>query len=111
MEQKVKEAFDELLEIAGKDPGDASKRLAKLLEEGGELATSVLKLAGYKSFKPGDTEESLKANIIEESADLFQVIGSIWVLYGITLEDVIAALPEKNKKYGAFVEKLLQAKT
>ncbi|MEO6303719.1 MAG: hypothetical protein ABIP51_11175 [Bacteroidia bacterium] len=79
-------------------PGIAGN-LCKATEELGELAQEINKLFGKKTWKPGDTEEIITANILEEGSDLIQCVISILDARGITAEQLKTTLEKKNKKY------------
>lgn len=77
----------------------AGQHLCKLTEEVGELAQEVNKTIGRKTKKVDETDESIRANILEEGADVIQCVIAILASKGIEFEELKKALCNKNIKY------------
>ena len=73
------------------------RALAKLGEEYGELVQGVNMTVGVKSTK--DSKTKILANVKEESADVLQNVFSICDLLGISFNDLVSELNDKNKKW------------
>ena len=99
----IQEIYQEISNLNIFDKATHSERMCKVAEEFGELAQSVNKTIGRKINKL--SEEEKKAEIIEEGADLIQTTISLLYGYGITAEELIAALVEKNKKWAVVTMK------
>lgn len=102
----MEELLDEIYQIAEKDSGTLAEHLGKLTEETGEFARAVNMINGRKTRKNGETDEEVDANLVEEAADVIQVVLSILKKRNISPIQLFAALAAKNKTYAAFVEKL-----
>jgi phosphoribosyl-ATP pyrophosphohydrolase len=73
------------------------EKIVKFNEEFGEFSAEVIKLLGL-THKPYDRD-----HLVEESADALQVLFSIFVdietKTDITIDEIIAKIPEKNQKW------------
>jgi predicted house-cleaning noncanonical NTP pyrophosphatase (MazG superfamily) len=77
--------------------------LNKLTEEVGEFAQVVNKTLGIKKKAISDTDESIKDDMCEEASDAIQIIVGICALNGITYEQLMNKLHEKNVEYRKFI--------
>lgn len=98
LHQKIKEN--------SKNPQTIGSHLQKLSEEFGELAQSVNKITGLKSFKKTDTLKKVKLNIKEETADCIQILFLISHLAGFNYKEVKTELGLKNEEYRKYLRKL-----
>jgi len=73
--------------------------MSKLKEESGEFAQSLNKFIGTKKREPGETDEMIIDNAIEESVDQIQCIICSLQPLGVTPEMVLKKWKKKNKKY------------
>ena len=73
------------------------------MEECGELIQAISKMERFKSGhlpKYADHEMSYKEDLLEEIRDVYMVLATLQVLYGIEDEDVQKAINEKiDRKY------------
>ena len=89
--------YTEISEISKGFKVTPERGLCKLMEETGELAQSVNKTIGFKGpIKPID---EVRHEIVEESADVIQNVFCVASLYGITYQEIVDALTEKNQKW------------
>ena len=93
----MKEIYEDILRINKLDPAIASERLCKLFEESGELAQAVNKTIGRKTVT--ETKEEVVDLICEEGADTIQCVISLLDTYGITYEQLMSKLAQKNIKW------------
>lgn len=93
----MKEALQNIKRINSLDPATPAERLCKLFEESGELAQAVNKTIGRKVVR--ETEDELRALILEEASDTIQCVFSLIDAYGITYEEVVSTIECKNIKW------------
>lgn len=93
--------FKQITDITIADGATSGEYLNKLFEESGELAREVNQLNGRRKVIDKD---SIRANILEEGADSVQCLFALLASVGITFEELVAKISEKNKvwikKYG-----------
>lgn len=77
----------------------AGQHLCKLTEEVGELAQEVNKTIGRKTKRVDETDESIRANILEEGADVIQCVIAILASKEISFDELKESLCKKNIKY------------
>jgi NTP pyrophosphatase (non-canonical NTP hydrolase) len=99
----MKDTFKEVRRINKLDPASKAERLCKLFEEAGELAQAVNKSIGRKVVR--ESKEELKELICEEAADTIQCTMSLIDEFGISYEELIDKLIEKNIKWEKVIEK------
>ena len=89
------------------EPKNLEFKIMKFNEEFGECNAEIIKLLGY-TYKPHNRE-----NLIDEMADSFQCLMSIFVdiedKFGISIEEeIMPAVLKKNKKWEAKIEEYRQ---
>jgi len=96
--EKLDILYSEIKEIrTTKSLNNVANDFCKLAEEVGELSQSINKTLGIKSHKL--SEEQIKLEVIEESADVLQNLLSICAHYNITLTELLNMLKQKNTKW------------
>lgn len=95
----MKEIFEEIKRLNQSDPASHSDRLCKLTEEVGELAQAINKVNGRKVWGQEDDCKRIIEEIKEEAADCIQNVLSIVEGFEISLDEVLKAIEEKNKKW------------
>lgn len=93
----MEKLYKEIQEINKLDSVSAEKRLCKLFEESGELAQAVNRSIGRKENSM--TEEEVTDLICEEASDTIQCVISLIDTYGISYEDLVKKMSEKNNKW------------
>ncbi|MDO4375823.1 MAG: nucleoside triphosphate pyrophosphohydrolase [bacterium] len=95
-------------------------RIPEIIEGNGEIAvTRILDEAEYKLELEKklleECNEVLSAvrhdEIIEELADVLEVLGAIGALEGVDLEKIISVMNSKREKRGGFSQKIFLEKT
>ena len=97
----MKDIYQQIKAITVVDGATPGEYLNKLFEESGELAREVNQLNGRRKIIDKDL---IRANILEEGADSIQCLFALLASCGITSEQLIEKIAEKNqvwiKKYG-----------
>lgn len=93
----MKEVFKEIQRLDKLEPTPKEKKLCKLFEEAGELARAVNKSIGKKDIKSDEDDITIRDNVCEEAADTIQCTISMINSYGISLEELIDKVKDKNK--------------
>lgn len=105
---KMSKNFDQIVSLVEQDASvngaTVSLHLNKLTEEVGEFAQAINKTLGIKTKKKSDTPEAIQDNIAEEGADMIQIIVGICYLLGITYNELMKKLTEKNYEYQKFID-------
>lgn len=81
-----------------KEPKTVQQLIAKLFEEGGELAAEILKRDGVKGSS-GKTAKQIDANILEEATDVMMIAMAIVGKKGYTLNDMFDVMERKLDKW------------
>ncbi len=98
-ESNFQTIFWEVNRLNGEDPATNEGRLGKLTEEVGELAKAINKTNGRKILKEEDTPEAIRAEILDEAADVIQNVLSIIDGFDFTAPEILMAIVKKNKKW------------
>lgn len=93
----MSEGFEIIREISKRDNKSIQRRLIKLMEEVGELATEINLLDG--DFHKKRTKEELHNNIIEEGVDSLICAVDILVKQGATEEEIVSIIKRKCAKW------------
>lgn len=99
--EKFKEVWKEVSEIDKEDDCLLSEAVCKFVEEFGELSTEINKIIGRKSTN--DSIETIKENILEESADTLQNLLLIFNRLGLDPDDLLNKVREKNEKWKSVI--------
>jgi NTP pyrophosphatase (non-canonical NTP hydrolase) len=99
--EKFKEVWKEVSEIDKEDDCLLSESVCKFVEEFGELSTEINKIIGRKSTN--DSIETIKENILEESADTLQNLLLIFNRLGLDPDDLLNKVREKNEKWKSVI--------
>ena len=98
-ESNFQAIFWEVKRWNGEDPASNEGRLGKLTEEVGELAKAINKTNGRKILKEEDTPDAIRAEILDEAADVIQNVLSIIDGFDFTAPEILMAIVKKNKKW------------
>lgn len=91
----MNKVFNYVNHVDNLDKVSNEKMLCKLFEECGELAQAVNKTIGMKSVGTSD----VRAEILEESADVIQIVFALLSRYDITYDELVAEVINKTDKW------------
>jgi NTP pyrophosphatase (non-canonical NTP hydrolase) len=98
----MKDLYQDVIDItklaeSSEDGLSVEKCVSKLTEEVGELAQVLNKTIGLKGKRKSFDE--VRSDVIEESADVIQNVLCITSKFGISLEEIIEEMYNKNIKW------------